>query len=199
MDDLRERLTDFVSGIREDARDWAEGRQALFRLPLLAYLMYAGLRHLLDDMYTSWFSGITLAFHEMGHIVFSPFGRTLMFLGGSIFQILIPLIAGLYLWLRQRDYFGGAVGGAWLSYAMYEMATYMADANKERLGLVGFTDNPEHDWTTLFTQWRVLNHCDTIATVVRVGAFATWAASMALGLWLCWVMFKSRGRSADLG
>lgn len=166
----------------------------LFRLPLLAYLAYAGIRHALEPLYTSWFSGITLAFHEMGHIVFSPFGRTLMLLGGTIFQLLVPLSAGLYLLLKQRDYFGVAVCGAWLSYATWEMGTYVDDANKERLGLVGFSDNPEHDWSALLTDWRVLNHAETIATVVRVGAFATWAASMVLGVWLCWLMYKTRGQ-----
>ena len=146
-----------------------KGGKCSFDCPFSRTSSTRGARHTFDALYTSWFSGITLAFHEMGHIVFSPFGRTLMLLGGSIFQLLIPLSAGLYLVLRQRDYFGGAVGGAWLSYATWEMGTYMDDANKERLGLVGFSDNPEHDWSALFTGWHVLNHSHMIATVVRVG------------------------------
>lgn len=197
MEELRERVIDFGLGLRDDARGWAEGRQVLFRIPLLAYLLYAGVRHVFDPMYSSWFAGITLAFHEMGHIVFSPFGRTLMLLGGSIFQLAIPLIAGLYLLLRQRDYFGAAVGGAWLSYAMWEMATYIGDANKEQLALVGFSGTPEHDWSSLLTAWRVLNHCETIATVVRVGAFTMFAGSMVLAAWLCWVMFRSRKENSS--
>jgi hypothetical protein len=44
----------------------------------------------------------------------------------------------------------------------------------------------------LLTAWRVLNHCETIATVVRVGAFTVFAGSMVLAFWLCWVMYKSR-------
>ncbi|MFW5739517.1 MAG: hypothetical protein ACOC1F_04045 [Myxococcota bacterium] len=197
MEELRERIVGYAAALRADALDWAEGRQALFRLPLLGYLLYAGVRHLLDPMYRSWFAGITLVFHEMGHIVFSLFGRTLMLLGGSIFQLTIPLAAGAYLLLRQRDYFGVTVGGAWLSYAAWELATYVDDANKERLGLVGFSDHPEHDWSALLTDWRLLNHCETIAAFVRVGAFAVWAASMLLGAWLCWVMYRSRRDGAS--
>jgi len=166
---------------------------------LLLYLLYAGVRHLADPMYRSWFAGITLAFHEMGHIVFAPFGRTLMLLGGSIFQVTIPLLAALYLWLRQRDYFGAAVGGAWLSYATWEMATYIDDANKERLGLVGFTDHPEHDWSALLTSWRLLNHSQTIATAVDVVALIIWTASMTFAVWLCWVMFRSRQAGPGIG
>lgn len=189
---LLTRALELVVALRDDARTWADGRQVWLRLPLLAYLLYAGVRHVLDPMYRSWFAGITLVFHEMGHLVFAACGQTLMLLGGSIFQLVIPLLAALYLWLRQRDYFGAAVGGAWLSYAGWEMATYIADANKERLALVGFSDNPMHDWTTLLTSWRLLNHCDTIASLVRFGSFLTWGLSMALGLWLCWVMYKTR-------
>lgn len=196
IDDARERVVGVLGSVRDDARDWAEGRHALLRLPLLAYLMYAGVRHVIDPMYRSWFAGITLVFHEMGHIVFAPFGRTLMLLGGTIFQLAIPLIAGLYLWLRQRDYFGGAVGAAWLAFSAWEMATYVGDANKEQLALVGFSDNPEHDWSSPLTGWRLLNHCDTIASVVRVGALLTWGGAMALGLWLCWQMYRSRASSS---
>lgn len=192
MSDLRDRVRDFAEFLRDDARDWAMGRSAPVRLPLLLYLVYAGVRHSFDPMYRTWFSGITLAFHEMGHLFFMAFGRTLMFLGGSIMQLFVPLAAGAYLLLRQRDWFGVSVCGAWLAYSEWEMATYMGDAVKEELGLIGFSGNPEHDWAALFGQWRLLSHCEAIATTVRVGAFATWAASMALGGWLCWEMWKTR-------
>lgn len=193
-----ETVVDYLSALRADAEEWTEGRSAPARLPLLLYLLYAGIRHVLDPMYRSWFAGITLIFHEMGHIIFSLFGHTIMILGGTIMQLLVPTAAALYLLLRQRDYFGVSVGGAWLSYSLWEMATYMADANKDALALVGFGDNPKHDWGTLFTEWHVLNSCDTIATTVRVLAFAVWAASMALALWVCWQMWSRRNATAPL-
>jgi len=191
-----DRAREFAETMRDDAREWATGRSALVRLPLLAYLMYGGLRHTFDSMYSTWFAGITLAFHEMGHILFIPFGRTLTILGGSIMQLLVPAAAGLYLLLRQRDWFGLSVSGAWLGYSQWEMATYMADAVKEELGLVGFSGNPEHDWHTLFGQWHILTHNEGIATFVRICAFATWGVSMTLGGWLCWRMWQTRDEAA---
>jgi hypothetical protein len=187
-----DRAREFAEAMCDDAQAWATGRSALVRLPLLAYLTYGGIRHTFDPMYNTWFAGITLAFHEMGHLLFLPFGRTLTFLGGSIMQLFVPTAAAIYLLLRQRDWFGLSVGGAWLGYSQWEMATYMADAVKEELGLVGFSGNPEHDWNTLFGQWHLLSHCQGIATFVRICAFATWASSMALGAWLCWHMWKTR-------
>ena len=35
---------------------------------------------------------INLPFHEAGHIIFAPFGDLMMSLGGSLTQILIPLV-----------------------------------------------------------------------------------------------------------
>lgn len=183
----------------DDARDWAKGRSALVRVPLLVYLVYGGIRHLFDPMYKTWFGGITLAFHEMGHLFFMFFGRTLMFLGGSLMQLLVPTAAGAYLLLRQRDWFGLAVCGAWLGYSEWEMATYMADAVREELGLVGFGGNPEHDWNTLFGQWHLLSHCQGIATFVRLCACLTWAASMLLGGWLCVRMWQTREEESGIG
>ncbi len=191
-----DRLTSWLEALRDDAREWAEGRSALVRAPLLAYLIYAGVRHLLDPLYRSWFAGITLVFHEMGHLVFIPFGRTLTILGGTILQLVVPAAAAAYLLLRQRDYFGLAVGSSWLSFSLWETATYVDDANKNELPLVGFGDNPHHDWDTLLTQWHLLNSAQTFAAGIRVVAFIVWAVSVALGLWTCWLMWKQRERQA---
>lgn len=173
-----------------DAELWCDEKSPWVRLGLLAYLAYAGARHLLEPLYQSWFAGITLGFHEAGHLVFAGFGNTMMLLGGSLLQVTVPLAAAAYLLLRQGDYFGFAVGGAWLSFALWEMAVYIFDAAREELPLVGFGDHPQHDWGTLLTQWGVLNSCDTIAALVRVLATACWAGSVALGGWLCWRMWS---------
>jgi hypothetical protein len=190
IDDGRELMV----SLRDDAIEWSDSRSPWLRAVLLLYLAYAGVRHLLDPLWVSWFSGLTLAFHELGHLVTSPFGMTMHLLGGSAAQLLVPLAAAIYLLLRQRDYFGFAVGLAWMAFAEYEMATYMADASRERLALVGFVENPIHDWSALFTQWHVLNYCDEIANGVRVVAFATWGVAMALGAWLVFLMSPHRSR-----
>jgi hypothetical protein len=179
-----------------EAELWCEDKSPWPRLPLLAYLAYAGVRHLWTATYQSWFSGITLAFHEMGHIVFSGLGNTMMILGGSILQVLVPLVAALYLWLRQGDFFGLAVGGSWLAFSLAELSLYVYDAPREELPLVGFGDDPQHDWGTLLTRWHVLNHSDTFAFGIRVVAFVIGLSSLALGAALCWQMWKNRAAAA---
>jgi len=198
LDPMWQTLVDYLTARRDDAEEWAAGRNALLRLPLLAYLVYAGLRHLFDPLYRSWFAGITLVFHEMGHIVFSPLGHTLTILGGTLMQLFIPTAAAVYLVLRQRDYYGFGVGGAWLSFSLWEMATYVADANKDALPLVGFGDNPQHDWGTLLTEWHLLNSCDTFATLIRVFALLVWAGAIATAAWVCWLMWRQRESAPPL-
>lgn len=192
--DLAETARDTFDALREDAASYCEGRSPWARGALTVYLAYAGVRHVADPLYRSWFAGITLAFHEMGHLVLAPFGRTLMLLGGSLFQLFIPFAAGVYLLLRQRDWFGLAVGQSWLAFATWELATYVGDANKEELPLVSMGGTPEHDWSTLLTQWHLLNWSDGLATATRGAAFLTWASAMALAGWLIWTMAR-RGKN----
>lgn len=179
----------------DEALEYCEGRSPWARAGLAAYLVYAGARHVANPLYRSWFAGITLAFHEMGHVLFSGFGRTWMFLGGSLMQLLVPLAAGAYLLLRQRDWFGVAVTQSWLAFSLWELATYVGDANKEQLALVSLGGNPEHDWSTLLTQWHCLNACDAYATLLRVVAFVTWSTAIALAVALLVRMEQARRAS----
>jgi hypothetical protein len=164
------------------------------RAGLLAHLVYAGCKHLTSGIggeYRSWFAGITLAFHELGHVVFSGAGRTWMLLGGSILQLLVPIAAGAHLLFKQRDWFGVAVCGGWLATSLFELATYIDDANRLNLPLVGLGDEVVHDWETLLTQWHVLNHAQLIAGLTQAVGIVVWAGSMMFGAWLLLQMWSA--------
>lgn len=179
--------------LRDEAADYCEGRSPWLRAALAAYLAYAGVRYMQDPLYVSLFDGITLVFHEMGHLLARPFGRTIYILGGSLMQLFVPTFAAGYLLLRQRDWFGLAVGMAWLGFSGWNLATYIADANKENLPLAAMSPGkPEHDWANLLTQWHLLNSCEAIASAVRVAAFSVWGVAMALAAWLIVRMIRLR-------
>jgi hypothetical protein len=182
---------------RNDARDWATGRLWWPRALLLLYLAFAGWRHLTDPDYGSIFSGITLAIHELGHVLFGPFGEWLGVAGGSITQLAAPAAAAWLLY-RQRDYFGAAVGGAWLSMSLSNLAVYVADARAEALPLYSLGGGDViHDWHYLLGSVHLLAHDAQIASLVRVLAFAALALSVWLGAWLCMVM--RRRQKAESG
>jgi hypothetical protein len=190
---MREQLQEWLLDRRDDADLWCSGKSPYWRAVVSLYLLYAGLQHLFGATeYSDWFKGITLAFHEMGHLLFIPLGRTMMILGGSITQLVVPVFATLYLLIKQRDYFGGVFGSCWLAFSSWDLALYVGDSRTENLPLVSMgTGQPEHDWSTLLTQWHVLNHDTKFAFVIRVFATVLWLASMYVGSWLMYRMYKS--------
>jgi hypothetical protein len=152
-------------------------------------------RHLRDPVYASLFGGITLGIHELGHVLFSFAGRFLGTAGGSLLQVAAPAGAA-WLLCRQRDYFGIVVGGAWEAFSLWNLATYVGDARARELPLVGLTADPIHDWNWLLSTMGILSWDRGLAGLTRIAAFSIWAASMALGGWLCWKMATVRASNA---
>lgn len=101
-----------------------------------------------DRLSASFMHLIHLPFHEGGHILFMPFGSFLMSLGGSLTQVLVPLVcAGVFL--VRRDRFGAAVALWWTGQSLMDIAPYIADARALRLMLLGGHTGAEvegHDW-----------------------------------------------------
>jgi hypothetical protein len=171
-----------------EAAAWARGRMWVPRALLLLYLVYADWRLFRDPETGTIFSGITLAFHEMGHLVFAWAPHFVCAFMGSGFQLLIPIVV-IFVFLRQPDYFGVAVGGFWLSFSMFELARYVGDARSMDLPLVGFSSDPEHDWHYILGALHMLPLDHFFAFLLRVGALGIGAASLAFAVWLLRRMF----------
>lgn len=192
---LRQRLA-------ADCREWCVGRVWWIRVPVLIYLAYLGFRYAVQvlhphpaEVYVSWFDGINLGFHELGHYVFRPFGRFLHIFGATILQCVMPIIAGWFL-LRQRDYFGVAFCIGWLSTNFSGVAIYMADAQTRTLPLVapgiGRVDANMHDWWNLLRMVGMLEHAETLASILKFIAAVTMAAALWFGGWVCWTMARAQ-------
>ena len=176
---------------REDAEAWCAGRFWHWRAPLLLFLVAGALRALRDEDYAGLFAGVTFGVHELGHLVFAPFGPWVGVAGGSLAQILLPVAAGA-LMLHHRDYFGVAVTGIWLSASLSNMAIYIADARARELTLLGFGEDPLHDWAYLLSSVGLLQSDLAIARLTRLVAFAVLAVSATIGAWLCLTMARQR-------
>ncbi len=185
-------MTESVARFLQSARQWARGRSWHWRALVLAYLIYAAVRATQDPNFVSLFSGITLAFHEMGHILFMPFGHTLMVAGGSITQLLIPIAAALLLLRQQRDYFGFSVGTAWLGLSALDLARYIGDARANELPLVSLGPEAEHDWFYLLGRMGWLRYDTLISGSVAALGSVVLILSIAFGVWLCLAMARTR-------
>ena len=106
---------------------------------------------------------VNLPFHEAGHLLFIPFGRFMTILGGSLGQILMPLVClGTFL-LKTRDPFGGSVALWWTAENFMDVAPYINDARAMDLLLLGGFTGKEvdaHDWNNLLTMlgWLEYDH-----------------------------------------
>jgi len=158
---------------------------------LLVFLGWAGLRQFQDVEFYHIFSGLTLGVHELGHLLFLPFGQVVTVAGGSVTQIAAPLLAGWLLY-RQPDYFGVTVAGAWLASSLVNLSIYVADARALELPLVSIGDEPEHDWNFLLDHFNILQYDLRIAAWIRLAAGVILALSLVAGGWLCWQMYRRR-------
>src|SRR5512145_1552939 len=84
---------------------------------------------------------LNLVFHEAGHPLFGIFGETIGFLGGTLMQLLVPLLVVGACWYKRQS---AAIGlaGTWFFENFLNIARYMADARAQLLPLVG---GGEHD------------------------------------------------------
>lgn len=125
-----------------------------------------------------------LVFHEAGHILFSPFGRFMTVLGGSLTQVLVPLVcAGAFLW-QTRDPFGAAVAIWWAGENLIDVAPYINDARELKLVLLGGRTGAEvegHDWEYLLYAMGLAHKDHTIAAAVQAIGILIMIAALVWG------------------
>ena len=131
----------------------------------------------------AWLPGISdinTAVHEFGHMLFMPFGipvlgDTMVILGGSLFQVVFPLIFfGYFAFSKQhRDWHAATICLWWCSINLVEVAVYVGDAFARDLTLIdGLTgkESEGHDWYNLLSQWGVLKRDLIYAGRLRIVA-----------------------------
>jgi len=111
---------------------------------------------------------INLPFHESGHIVFKLFGEFMASLGGSLGQILIPLICLGTLLIKTRDPFGASITLWWTGQSFIDLSPYINDARTLTMPLLGgntgrFSPYGFHDWEFILTESGLLQYDHTIA------------------------------------
>lgn len=161
-----------------------EGRpRNMSRLVALVLALYT-VRVLATWQEWHFLDNINLPVHETGHILFSWGGEVVTALGGTLLQLIMPLLFAI-AFSRKRDTMGTGVMIWWCGESAINVARYVADAQAQLLPLVG---GGEHDWTFLLTTWDVIARDQQIAVAVRTLG----TALMVLGTW--WVL-RETGRS----
>ena len=110
---------------------------------------------------------VNLPFHEAGHIFFRLFGEFFTILGGSLFQLIMPMICAVVLLLKTRDPFGASVALWWFGENFIDLARYINDSRSLELVLLGGVtgkDRPGfHDWENILGTLGLLPYDHIIA------------------------------------
>ena len=171
------------------------GRAVL--LAFLAVWTLGFLRHGPDADYlaASFMHLVHLPFHEAGHALLSPFGRFVSVLGGSLFQVAIPILCALVLLVRTRDAFGASVATWWAGQSLMDLAPYIADARALKLVLLGGHTGAEvegHDWEYLLGTLGWLNHDVALGRASFGLGAVLMIAALACGAAIVWRQWRTR-------
>ncbi len=173
----------------------------LGRTLLLLLLFSWGLKFIFSSIESNY-SGesflhlINLPFHEAGHILFRLFGQFMMTAGGSITQLLVPLICLLTFILKTRDTFGASVSLWWLGESLIDLAPYINDARDLKLMLLGGVTGKDvddyHDWEFILRKLRLLEYDHLLAKVSHTLGALLMICAVSWGVFLLVKQFKSR-------
>ena len=120
-----------------------------------------------------------LIFHEAGHILFGFSGELMMYLGGSLTQVLVPLLCSGHF-AHKKDLYSSGITLLWAVQNMIHVSVYIRDARERTLPLI--TDDPDtHDWWNILLMLNRLQQDDAIARVVVFWAFLLYLAALYLG------------------
>ncbi|MBL0166661.1 MAG: hypothetical protein IPP85_05655 [Propionivibrio sp.] len=143
----------------------------------------------------SFMHNILLPIHEAGHVLFLPFGEFLTILGGSFFQLALPLGLAIAFVLRNRDNFAAAVCLWWFGASFLDLAPYVYDALDPQLIMLGGHTGEEgpHDWIYLLERFGQLQNAPVWGFVVHKLGALTISAGVAWAAFLLWQQRQNLG------
>lgn len=124
-----------------------------------------------------------LIVHEAGHTFFSILGiRTLTILGGSLFEVLLPVIIFAFTWINRKK-IGIQLSLYLVGFAFLQVAFYAADAGARQLPLIGGLSKESHDWFNLLSGWKMLESDTTIGVMLAIIAGVCYTAALLVPLY----------------
>lgn len=140
--------------------------------------------HYSGELNDSFMHTINLVFHEAGHVIFRLFGHFMTILGGSLMQLIMPLIVIFSLLVKNKDTFGASIGLWWLAQSMMDLVAYINDAQRQEMWLLGGVQGKDmpgiHDWNNILGQLGLLQNAYAIAVTV------SWFAILLMLLTFVW-------------
>lgn len=179
------------------------------RVAAYAFFLAWGWRLYACDIATAEINGsfmhnIILPIHEAGHVLFLFLGRFMAVAGGSILQVLLPLVLALAFVFGKggcrRDNFAASLMLWWVSVAIIDLAPYIWDAFDPKLVLLdGRTDaeSDGHDWQNILGDLGLIRRAHLIGAIAHQFGLVVMLAADAWGALLLYLQFQRRGATPD--
>lgn len=97
-----------------------------------------------------------LYIHEAGHLIFSVFGKTMSILGGSLNQVLAPVL--WYIVAKREGSSLSNVAIVFTGVSIVDVSLYVKDAEVLALPLIGGLSKAHHDWRNLLQGWDMIGY-----------------------------------------
>jgi hypothetical protein len=117
-----------------------------------------------------------------------------MFLGGTLGQLLMPLICAVALLLSYGQNFGAAACLWWFGQNFLDVAPYNNDARSLNLILLGGVTGKEtdgHDWENILRTLGWLKHDHLLAKLAYTTGLVLMILALAWGGYLLYRQFKN--------
>jgi hypothetical protein len=191
-------LRDWVLVVKNGESSWVIAVKSILLLALAVWgLRLANQPIVSNAVGESFLHLINLPFHEAGHIFFTPFGRFIQILGGTLGQLIIPAIV-IGTFIRQRQPYSAAIGLWWLGESFMDTAPYIDDARAGQLMLVGGVTGSEvedyHDWEGLLSRMGMMQYDHALARVAFTIGFLIMLTALCWGGYILWREYLLRDR-----
>lgn len=151
------------------------------------------------DILGSFMHLILLPIHEAGHLLFIPFGRFMTVLGGSLLQVLLPLVlmAAFVFGFggSRRDNFAASLMLWWAAVSIIDLAPYIWDAFDPKMMLLGGKTGAEsdgHDWQNILGDLGLIKRAHQIAGMAHTLGLVVMLVAYAWGAALLYLQFQHR-------
>jgi hypothetical protein len=137
----------------------------------------------------SFIDGANLLIHEGGHFIFGYFGEYIGLWGGTLMQLLFPLMLAFHFF-KRKDSFSFYVMLVWFGQNFFNIAPYIKDARARVLPLttgniydaILGTPVTGHDWNSILGRAGLLELDQFIGNAVWFTGLVVILTSVCLGI-----------------
>jgi hypothetical protein len=124
--------------------------------------------------------GFILVLHEAGHILMTFFGEFFVILGGTFWQLALPIMFALYF-VFTHQLLSASLVLFLVAFSFVDASIYVSDAQARELPLITF-DKDTHDWWNLLLRLNLLHYDSLLGTLYYLQGLVCYLLALYLGV-----------------